>query len=504
MAKTENQGLQIAVIIFAFLTIALSVATFYFFNDASTQYANHAAALTKQQELEKRERTLLDERNTAMSMISGDPQKKVADAQTLFKTDMTKTMDFFKPKDKAQNYTQAIDLMISTVEQLKARVAADEIKRLTDLEEFIKKVEADAKKKNDEVKAEFDKQVADFNQRTAAYKATDEKHLGEVKDLTDKLNKKQEELTKIVAEKTNEIQKIAAEREKALAMAADAKKQQYERENYVFERPDGMIVAVNPKENTVWIDVGRIDGLRPNLRFTVFKRGLTNVYVPPEAGETAETKPAVRRQKKGVIEVKRFLGESMAEAHILESELRDPIMEGDVIFTPTWTPREPERYVLAGEFDVNNDKKPDNELVQQLVRMGGGEIDAELTIKTRYLLLGESPSDKTASDAYNKLRQQAKQLNIKIMTLAEFLEYTGGRELMRRAVSLASPPTEELDTVMRGKDQLEQTKFRTRSADDGARRVDAGSAPRSSSSPKEPPRRTQPGAVKTGNGGARK
>ena len=40
MAKSENQSLQVAVILFAFTTIALSVATFYFFNEATVNLDN--------------------------------------------------------------------------------------------------------------------------------------------------------------------------------------------------------------------------------------------------------------------------------------------------------------------------------------------------------------------------------------------------------------------------------------------------------------------------------
>jgi hypothetical protein len=191
--------------------------------------------------------------------------------------------------------------------------------------------------------------------------------------------------------------------------------------NRTFKRPDGKIVAVNPDQNTVWIDMGRGDRLRVHIRFTVHESG-DNWYRPTP---------------KATIEVKRFLGESMAEAIIVQSDANKPIHNGDVLATPIWTPEEPEYYFLAGDFDINGDKKPDNELVHDLVRMSGGEIQTAMNIDTRYLLLGNGPVSTRGAEEYKKALKRAHQLHVKIFSPAEFLDHAGGPEFVSWASRMA-------------------------------------------------------------------
>src|SRR5438552_13796328 len=81
MAKSENQGLQIAVIIFAFLTIALSIATFYFFNDGQTQLANSLDHQKAAQEKDNLFRQAVDEGNAKDDVIGQPHGTKLADTQ---------------------------------------------------------------------------------------------------------------------------------------------------------------------------------------------------------------------------------------------------------------------------------------------------------------------------------------------------------------------------------------------------------------------------------------
>ena len=71
MAKSENQNLQVAVIIFAFIMIALSVATFYFFNQATTNLENRVAAEEKEEKAEAFMRTMLEENQNLKENIIG-------------------------------------------------------------------------------------------------------------------------------------------------------------------------------------------------------------------------------------------------------------------------------------------------------------------------------------------------------------------------------------------------------------------------------------------------
>jgi hypothetical protein len=211
------------------------------------------------------------------------------------------------------------------------------------------------------------------------------------------------------------------------------------------------------------IDVGRKDFLRLNVQFGVFARGETNVN---------------NRKKKGTITVTKFIGDNLAEARILESDLRDPILQGDVIFTPTWTPGIQETFVLAGDFDVTGDKKPDNELLETLVEMNGGKIEKDVDIGTRYLLLGDAPPKTDKEDAfreYEKKRTRARELSIKVMGLQEFLEYTGARDTWRQLVNQDVRSDEDTNRLLKPGAKREAAKgARSLEPEGGPRRLGPG------------------------------
>ena len=112
----------------------------------------------------------------------------------------------------------------------------------------------------------------------------------------------------------------------------------------------------------VWIDVGRADGL---LRQTTF-----SVYDHDENGVSTAT-PKAR------IEVI-ALGDRLSEARILEDTPANPIISGDVIHTPAWSPGQRVHFALAMKMDINKDRIDDYEMIKNIIQMNGGVIDAEL------------------------------------------------------------------------------------------------------------------------------
>jgi hypothetical protein len=280
------------------------------------------------------------------------------------------------------------------------------------------------------------------------------------------LDEKRAELTKAVDEKNKELQQLQKDLAKAHEEVREVIKERYERENWVFERPDATIVSVNAKEGTVNIDVGRRNFLRLNVQFAVFQRGETNVH---------------NRKKKATVSVTRLIGENLAEARIVESDLKDPILQGDVVFTPTWTPGMQERFVLAGDFDVNGDRKPDNDLVRALVDMNGGVVEQDVAITTRYLLLGDAPpaSDKVADDHFKKVKTRAKELSIKVMGLQEFLEYSGAHETLRQLQNLDVRSKEDTKPILKdGKRQFSSGASQKIEPEGGTRRLEPGNQSR--------------------------
>ena len=103
----------------------------------------------------------------------------------------------------------------------------------------------------------------------------------------------------------------------------------------LFENPDGKITQVSQSQRLVWLNVGRADGL---MRQTTF-----SVYDHKENG-VASAKAKAR------IEVVEVSDEHMAEARILEDSAANPIMKGDIIHTPTWSPGQRIHFAMAGKW----------------------------------------------------------------------------------------------------------------------------------------------------------
>ena len=84
----------------------------------------------------------------------------------------------------------------------------------------------------------------------------------------------------------------------------------------------------------------------------------------------------------------------------------DPIVRGDMVYSPVWDRNWRERFGLAGKFDVTGGGKDERELLVQLIRKENGIIECELTpdgtvkgqlsVNTNWLVLGLFPNDNSA------------------------------------------------------------------------------------------------------------
>ena len=127
-----------------------------------------------------------------------------------------------------------------------------------------------------------------------------------------------------------------------------------------FDVPDGEIRWVNQRTGTVWINLGRADALQRQVTFSVYPADITDLT----AGG-----------KKASIEVTQILGDHLAEARMFDDKLVDPIMPGDKIYTPVWSPGEKRHFALAGFMDLDGDGRSDLQTVMDIITMNGGVVD---------------------------------------------------------------------------------------------------------------------------------
>jgi hypothetical protein len=179
----------------------------------------------------------------------------------------------------------------------------------------------------------------------------------------------------------------------------------------------------------VWINVGHADGLTRQTTFSV--------YDHDENGVSSAA-------RKARIEVINITQPHLAECRILEDEIKNPILPGDKIFTPAWSPGQHLHFAINGALFIDNDKYPDNEEVRSIIELNGGVVDAEvgpdgklsgkgITVQTRYLIRGKAPSEKdyegeegkNAFENWSNLTTRAEKDGVEIIDITRFLNMMG-------------------------------------------------------------------------------
>lgn len=257
-----------------------------------------------------------------------------------------------------------------------------------------------------------------------------------------------------------------------------------------FERPDGFIRVVDYSTRLVWINLGTADNLPERMTFSVYPKNHQGVARDSERfdklGNLLDTdlkskisdtrkrqekiaklierakstthyrgeKGGVAGDLKGAIEVTRIVGPHLAEARILTDDPYDPIRSGDPLYTPLWSPGSIEHFAFAVHLDGKEFSGLDWPLLRRTVKAAGAKIDAYMnptdgkivyndggiTADTKFLVVTSLPAaDQTAdttekarrtmmSQSMVQLRKDAKRYGVRLVKLADFLQYIGYKQ----------------------------------------------------------------------------
>jgi hypothetical protein len=174
----------------------------------------------------------------------------------------------------------------------------------------------------------------------------------------------------------------------------------------------------------VWIDLGEADQLRPQISFSVFG---------------ADDSDPMKAVKKGSIEVTRILGAHMAEGQITHDDSTKPLLPGDKIYSQVWDRGRKVGFAITGLIDFNGDGKSELNQLKTIIKINNGRVDSvleddgkvtgDMTVHTRYLILGKRPSDPRRVENFRKawddMSKQADELGVETVTLDEFLNLMG-------------------------------------------------------------------------------
>ncbi len=430
MASRDSQTTQIVLIVFIILTLLLSVVLVMVNNARKTALARAQDADSKAQAANSAARDAQSEANNYKQWLGYPESDNLQTLQTRFAEDILGNEEqkvesrWGKSFELAnRNYRHILDSFF------------EENRKLAQSESDAK---AQLKKLNQDLLAtqsQMEKQIAQYREEAKQAEADKESLRNEFNSSRDQTNAEKQEIADQLAEQRVKIDEMVASNEQAqdelrdkiskLERVIEILKSKTAIPDPYAQPEDGRIAWVNQREGKVWINLGSEDQLRPQVTFSVY------------SGDANDVNAA---ESKGSIEVVRILSEHMAEARITNDRSVRPLMEGDKIYSQVWNRGREVGFAITGIIDLNNDKTDDTELLKRIIQLNNGkvdavpteagEIDGQMTVDTRYLILGKHPEDDRESSeasraAYQKMSADADTLNVEVITLEDFLSLMG-------------------------------------------------------------------------------
>jgi len=449
----QNQGLIITLIIFIILTSILGVACYFLGQGYSETSQKLQDANSKLESADSTNRELNKNLDDLKARI-GYPAPST-DAKTVLQgmdDDIKKAMG--DATNIPASYKEALEAMSQNLAQKTEEIAnyaklCDEYKALADSEIA----------KSRQQKEEYDKQRAAADASYLAQKAEDKKNLDE---LTAKFNAQTQEVDKIKSDANAAIQEAKQETADANDVAKSiaeinvnlsSKLDQMNKAD--FEVADGTVLYVDQTSKLLRLDIGRLDGIQPLTTMNVYQSNAQDV------GDA---------QPKGSIEVVRILDDHISEARIITDKMEDPVMPGDLVYTPLWSVGDTPMYALTYNLDINGDGISDLDTIINLIESSGskvaawfddeGKLHGKITPDiTRVITENEDLMDilaqkTTLSDeeknaireAQSKFLSEAKQNSVREIKLSEFLRRTGYKETALISKYQENQPTNEPKT----------------------------------------------------------
>lgn len=264
-------------------------------------------------------------------------------------------------------------------------------------------------KNKEEIVASKDKAIADYSEQ--------------LKELQLQLNTYEEQIKALAKEK--------ADRERVLLATINRMRRTINKIDSNDPNPDAKIVRVNPAFDTVWINIGSRQKLRPGIRFNVYGR------------EQSASQPS--KAKIVVVDIK---GETLAECRVVKSKIDNPIMSDDWVSSAIWDAGQVHKIAIAGFVDMDGNGISDREVLAGWLKGAGAEVSAyiddagqiqgeSLDADVRYLVttpLPEIDSAKTDSarlvaqktlESFSAMRRAADLYGVQVITIKDFLDKVG-------------------------------------------------------------------------------
>jgi hypothetical protein len=433
---------QAYVIVMSFVSLLCIGAMCYVLFQSGTNSKMVEDATAKKNEADKKWREE-NQKAQLLEMILGAKPSSEAEFQT-FKGTLSGNqevaaieksyiadMALLGPNVTDKNYRKLVETLMQTVRERNLQVDA-QAKREEDLKT---KYDATIKQETEARQAErarADQLAADLERAQVNY--------------AQKEKERQDEITKIQTERQKLAQRAEKEKRDLLARADALTKERDElmkineslgkkleqMSGEDFQYPQGKITEVAEGGSTVYLNLGKADGLRPGVRFGILDDSVSRV---------ADARP------KGRLEVVEVIQQTdhLSRARVLPDRWGETILRGDKVYSPVWQPGRTVKVGLIGKMDIDGDGKDDRETLKALIAQNGGQVTVDLkldgrqegtlTVDTRWLVIGDEfkviggsleGANEIAAKKRAELEQQAKGMGVTRIDLDKLMGWLRG------------------------------------------------------------------------------
>ena len=438
MARGESQTLLIWTIIFlifSLIMIIVSVVMRSKWTEAASQLTD---VTSKNNQLTSENSTLKNEGAKLRELIGAVADKSVADMETDHASHVAEYSPTLTPLDPSSSYLTLLSNLKSSYEN-----KVDENKTLSD-NYFKSQVEL---ARNNESKRQlqtvFEGEVAkirgELDMEKTRYKSLEDKWNESNQGLLAKIDTIDANAREAIAEANKQRDTANRRSDQVLLINTKLTTTLAELDSPIPTYTDATIFWVNSDSTKVRINLGSNHGLRTRMPFSVYPADVKEISV---------------NSGKAKIEITDIIDGNTAEARVMDDILMNPIIPGDIIYTPVWQPGQNIHVALSTGLDLDGDGIPDPHKVMMLIKQCGGDVDAyiddltgemisendrivretflvgEIGRETRYLVIGDTPdpdSSVTLFNARRELENSAKDYGLTTITLKDMLALMGYR-----------------------------------------------------------------------------
>jgi hypothetical protein len=449
-SSSEGQGKTIALVVFVVLTVITGVLAFYFYDQTDKLTQERTSANQAAETARKQETTAKNNYKEIRGLVYGEQtEEDHVKVVELVRNDLTKPRlgpTRAPRKTEYKSFKDAVDFLheeLSTADQ-----------RIDEQSKEIAKLRAEVESLKETYQTQVDVAVKDKEAKEAELAAETDKFRTTLDQKDREIAQISDERLRALNAKQDAEQNFSRYREKTDSdlkrldnTIADLREQDRLRDQIEFVSSDGQISEVKPQKGTTvsYINLGSADGLTTGTTFGVYGRDQGgNPYKFPKAN----------------IEVTRILDEHRALARVDNWKFSDPVIPGDQLYNPLWSPGDRISIGLVGLVYLSDREggetsgleiTSENDQFLNLVKQLGANIDAvydlnerkiqgKIDVQTDWLVIGDIPEIKEGDSQERKdyitslrkaertMREQARENNVGIIHVRNLLTFMGKQQ----------------------------------------------------------------------------